>query len=492
MKIQFCGAARTVTGSCHMIEANGVRVLLDCGMFQGPRDQAARFNRWLPDGAADADAVILSHGHLDHCGKLPVLRRAGFERPVYCTPATFDVARIVLEDAGEIQEEDAAYLNRRARSPEANPVQPLFTRADVHDVLKLLRRVPYENRVAIHPGGRTDRPAAMSFTFHDAGHILGSAYVLVEVPEDGRTQTLLFTGDIGRYGTPIIRDPHALAGPVDFVITESTYGNKVHAPMSEVEPQFLDAIRTIVARRGRMLVPAFAVGRTQLVLHCIQRFIHAKQIPAIPIYVDSPMGVEVSEAHRRHRESYDEETAALIGKQDLFALSYATFASSSQQSKQINSDPGPCVIIASSPTCEFGRILHHLKQSMERPQDMVVFCGWTPPGTLGRRLQDRAPRASIYDRWYDVKCEIRTIHGMSAHADGEELLKFLAPTLVPACKGFVVHGEVDQAEGFAQKLLSGGMGAAIVPAQETSVITSPDAGSVSPQALDAPAATDGD
>jgi metallo-beta-lactamase family protein len=478
-----------------MLEVNGLRVLLDCGMFQGPREQANQFNRWLADGATQADAVILSHGHLDHCGKLPVLVRAGYRGPIYCTPATFDVARIVLEDAGEIQEEDAAYLNRRARKPGEPPVQPLFTRSDVHDVLKLMQRVKYGEKTAVHSKGRTDLPAGLSFTFFDAGHILGSAYVHAEYSESNQSRTLLFTGDIGRYNTPIIRDPAPPPGPVDLVITESTYGTKTHAPMAEVEPQFLDAVKTVIARKGRLLIPAFAVGRTQVVLHFIQRSIHAKQIPPIPIYVDSPMGVEVSQAHQHHRESYDAETAELIGKADLFALSYVTFASSGQQSRQINQDPGPCVIIASSPTCEFGRILHHLKQSVERPQDMVVFAGWVPPGTLGRKLQDRAPRVRIYDRWYDVKCEIRTIHGLSAHADGNELIRFLKPALAPQTRAYVVHGEPDQAEGFARRLMNEGAAGAAVPAEQSSVITSADAGSAPMPAADQSgkdAASDGD
>jgi metallo-beta-lactamase family protein len=469
-----------------MIEANGVRVLLDMGMFQGPREQARQFNQWLPETAASADAVILSHGHLDHCGKLPVLVAAGYRGPIYCTPATAEVARIVLEDAGKIQEEDASYLNQRARPPGEPPVLPLYRIADVHDVMKLWRKTPYGQKTQIQ--GRNGA-AGLSFTFFDAGHILGSAYVVIEYSENNQTKRLLFTGDVGRYDTPIIRDPQPLPGKFDYVITESTYGATTHAPMNLVEPQFLAAVQSCIERKARLLVPSFAVGRTQTVLYYMQKFIAEKQIPPIPIYVDSPMGVQVTHVHSEFRENYDDITNALIGTKDLFGLSRVTFATSSQQSRQINADRGPCVIIASSPTCEFGRILHHLKQSIERPDDMVLFVGWTPPQTLGWRIQQGQKRVRIFDRWYEVKCRIETIHGLSAHADGDELIRFLTPTLVKETSAYIVHGEVDQAEGFGRRLLSSGIGSVVVPALESSLITSPDAAAPPPTA---PKGSDGD
>lgn len=467
MQIHFCGADRTVTGSCHLLEINGLRVLLDCGMFQGPREEARRLNHWMPDAAASADAVILTHGHLDHCGKLPLLVRSGYSGPIYCTAATGEVARIVLEDAAQIQEEDAQYLNERAREPGQPQVEPLYRRVDAHGVLKQFQRVSYGQKTEIRRNG-----SSVHFTLFDAGHILGSAYVLIDYVDEGRPRKLLFTGDVGRFGTPIVRDPQPPPGPVDQLITESTYGDTTHVPVAQVEPQLLDALKTCIARRGRLIVPAFAVGRTQVVLHCIQRFIRAKLIPQIPIYIDSPMGVEVSEVHLRYRESYDDETNRLIGANALFGLSHVKFASSSQQSREINSDRGPCVIIASSPTCEFGRVLHHLRHSVENPSDMVVFTGWIPPQTLGRRLQDGQKRVRIYDRLYDVRCEIRTIHGLSAHADAGELMRFLKPALSKSTTAYIVHGEAPQAEGFARRLLIAGVGSVVIPALQTQVMTS--------------------
>jgi metallo-beta-lactamase family protein len=468
MRIQFCGADRTVTGSSHLLEINGLRILLDCGMYQGPRDESDRLNRTLPDNVRGIDLVILSHGHLDHCGKLPVLCKNGFSGPIYCTPATAEVARIVLEDSAKIQAENAGYLNHRSRGPsdpkDGNIVQPIYLPQDVQPVEKRFRKVPYK--------AKTDLGKNVSFTFFDAGHILGSAYVLIEYVEAGQSKTLLFTADVGRYDTPILNDPAPLSGPVDLVITESTYGDKSHGPMSDIEPQLLAAVQGCIQRKSRLIVPSFAIGRTQTILWYMNKFIEEKRIPAIPLYVDSPMGVEVSKVYSQFREDYDEDTRKLIGTRDLFGLSRVTFASSTDESKKINSDRGPCVIIASSPTCEFGRILHHLIQSVERPDDLVIFVGWIPPGTLGRRLQDGEKRVRILDRWYDLRCRVQTIHGLSAHADGDELLRFLKPTLNAKTSAFVVHGEVGPAETFAGRLMAGGMRQATVPAMETSMLTS--------------------
>lgn len=465
MRIEFCGANRTVTGSCHLLIVNDRRILLDCGLYQGPRKLAEELNHQLPGGADRVDAVILSHGHLDHCGKLPVLAKEGrLEAPVYATPATVDVARVVMLDSAEIQEENAAYLNRRTRPADARDeaqVKPLYTRAHVHETLKQLRRVGYGNRVDLGGG--------VGFTLFDAGHILGSAFVVVDWSDGPSTRRLLFTADIGRRSTPIIRDPAAAPHHVDLVLTESTYGSRTHAPMSDVEPQLLELMRDAIERRGRVIFPAFAVGRTQTILWYLSRMIRQKQIPPIRIYVDSPMGVEISRIHSEHRENYDEETLSLLGREPLFGEQFVTFASSGQQSREINADRGPCVIIASSPTCEFGRVLHHLRNSVERSSDTVVFTGWIPPRTLGRRLQDRESRVRILDRWYDVKCRIRTLHGLSAHADGDELAEFLQPAIGPNTQVHVVHGEPSEAEAFAGRLVAAGAPVATVPAMGSTV-----------------------
>jgi metallo-beta-lactamase family protein len=328
--------------------------------------------------------------------------------------------------------------------------------------LKLFRHVRY--------GHKTELGHGVSFTFLDAGHILGSAFVVLEWTEHGRNRSLLFTGDVGRYHTPILRDPAPVPGPFEQIITESTYGTTDHAPMDQVEPQFLEAVKYCVEHRSRLLIPAFAVGRTQTMLWYLQKFVHEGSIPQVPTFVDSPMGIEISRIHQEHTENYDDETRRLIGDNDLFGLARVTFARSSAQSRQINSVNGTALIIASSPSCEFGRILHHLKISLEREHDMIIFVGWTPPRTLGRRIQEGQKRVRVYDRWYDLRCQIRTLHGLSAHADGNELLKFLAPTLRPETTAYVVHGEVEQAEGFSKRLLDAGVGRTMIPAMESSVI----------------------
>ena len=397
-----------MTGSCHLLEINGLRIFLDFGLYQGPRDEADRINAFVPDGLKTADAIILSHGHLDHCGKLPIAMRNGFRGPIYCTPATGAVARIVLLDSAKIQEENADYLNNRDRGPGQTPVQPLYRSTDVDAVLKQFKLVDYKQK--------TDLGKGVSFTFYDAGHILGSAYVVLEWTEGGKARSLLFTADVGRYGAPILKDPEPIPFAVDQFITESTYGNVKHGPIDQVGPQLLECIKYCIDRKSRLLIPSFAVGRTQTVMWYVQQFITEKKIPPIPIFVDSPMGVEVTRVHAQFPDCYDKQTCELIGKADVFGDARVTFASTVDQSKAINRTPGPCVIIASSPTCEFGRILHHLKQSVEQPNDMIVFVGWIPPQTLGRKLQDGFKRVRILDQFYAVNCQIRTIHGLSAHA----------------------------------------------------------------------------
>lgn len=470
MRIQFCGADRTVTGSSHLVEVNGLRVFLDMGLYQGQRDEARRINHYLPADVRSADAIVLSHGHLDHCGKLPVAVRAGFKGPIYCTPATADVARIVLNDAAKIQQEDIEMLNRREQGPGDRPLEALYGPDDIPAVLRLFKMAPYASKTSLGND--------VWFTFFDAGHILGSAYVLLEWSESNQPHNLLFTGDVGRYGTPILRDPAPPPFAVEQLITESTYGNASHGPMDQVAPQFLDAVKYVIERRGRLIIPSFALGRTQTVLWYVSQFIRNRQIPCIPVFVDSPMGVEASTAYRRFTESYDEQTRTIAAGHDIFDVCGVTFASSRQESMRINGESGPMVIIASSPTCEFGRVLHHLKRSVENPDDLIVFCGYIPPNTLGRRIQDGQKRLRIYDRWYDLRCQVRTIHGLSAHADADELLRFLTPALGPRTHAYVVHGEVPQAEAFARTLLRAGVLRATVPAMETSL----DAYSAAPQA----------
>ncbi|HMO54858.1 MAG TPA: MBL fold metallo-hydrolase, partial [Tepidiformaceae bacterium] len=367
---------------------------------------------------------------------------------------------IVLEDAAEIQLEDADYLNRRERAPDEPPVRPLYTPAIARDTVRQFKTIPYART--------TDLGNNIRFTFFDAGHILGSAWILLEWTEASHPRSLLFTADIGRHGTPIINDPVLPARPVDFVITESTYAGKTHAPMATAGHLLLECFQSIQQSRGRMIVPAFAVGRTQTILWYYARFVEDGLIDPFPVFVDSPMAVEVTHTYAGFPQFFDPETHALLTQQSQRKLPI-TLAGSSQQSREINSAKGPCLIIASSPTLEFGRVLHHVKISLERPQDLIAFVGWTPPYTLGRRIIEGQSRVRIFDRFYDVKCQRRTINGLSAHADGHELLAFLKPALAPHTRCFIVHGEPPRAEAMARLLHEAGA-TAIVPATQTCVI----------------------
>ncbi|MFT3788091.1 MAG: MBL fold metallo-hydrolase [Tepidisphaeraceae bacterium] len=461
---------RTVTGSAHVVEVAGKRILLDCGMYQGKRDEARAINERIPTPLTKLDAVILSHGHLDHCGKLPVLPKAGYKGPIWCTSATAEVSRVVLTDSAEIQTEDAEYLNRRVRRADEPPIKPLYTTVDVNQVMRQFRSIDLSKRVELFPT-ETGDARTVGFTFFEAGHILGSAYVLLDWSESGKKRSLLFTADVGRYNTPIIRDPVAPPGPVDFLITESTYGGRIHGPMVDVEPEFEALLKQTIENRSRLLIPSFAVGRTQTMLWYVSKLIAAGKIPPIRVYIDSPMGVDLTRIYTAQKDYWDDETRNLISQADLFGMKNVTLASTSEQSKMINADKGPCVIIASSPTCEFGRILHHLKTSIERRADQLLFVGWTPPRTLGRRLQDGETRVRIFDRYYDVRIQVKTLPGMSAHGDSDELLKFVKPAIKSDTKAFVVHGEPEQSEIFAGRLKNElGVASAVVPAPDSSVI----------------------
>jgi metallo-beta-lactamase family protein len=470
MNLRFLGAARTVTGSSHLVEIHGKKVLLDCGLFQGKRDVARQQNEYTPDSLRNLDAVILSHGHLDHCGRLPLLPQRGCRGPIYCTPATAEVARIVLADSAEIQMEDAEYMNRRVIRADQPPIKPLYTTADANQVTRLYKHVELAKRVTLFPD-ESGEANTIGFTLFEAGHILGSSYVVLDWKENGKPRTLLFTADVGRYNTPIIRDPVPPPFPVDVLITESTYGGRVHEPMVDVEPHFETVLKQITESRSRLLIPSFAVGRTQTMLWYVEKLINAGKVPPMKIYIDSPMGVDLTRIYTSCRNAWDDETRDLIAHKDVFGMKNVVLSSTAEQSKMINADKGPCVIIASSPTLEFGRILHHVKQSIERRDDVLLFVGWTPPGTLGRRLQDGEKRVRIYDRFYDVRCQTKTLPGMSAHGDSQELLRFVKPAISERTRAFVVHGEPEQSESFAALLRrETPVRDATVPALETAAI----------------------
>jgi metallo-beta-lactamase family protein len=441
--VTFWGAARSVTGSMHHVQACGQSLLLDCGLFQGHRAESLRRNREVSFRAQDIDAVLLSHAHIDHCGNLPNLVRQGFAGPIYCTPATRALAGVMLGDSAKIQEEDAAYLNRK-RPRGAPEIEPLFNGRDVFRTLLQLRVIPYDTPTAIGPG--------LEATFVDAGHLLGSAMIGLRMEGPSGTRRLTFSGDLGRPGLPILRDP-APVPPADLVISESTYGGHTHEPVEETAERLGEVVRHTAERGGKLLVPAFSVGRTQTIVYFLHQLISARRLPELPIYVDSPLAVRATEVFRAHPECFNDAALRLLKQQpDLFGGRDIHYVERMHDSIALNDEPGPGIIISASGMCEAGRILHHLKHNIEDARSTILIAGYQAEGTLGRRLVDRQPEVRILGQSYALKAEVVVLNGLSSHADHVGLLAALRPLAGTAQKIRLVHGEPERAEALAQGL----------------------------------------
>jgi metallo-beta-lactamase family protein len=458
MKIQFLGAARTVTGSMHLLMVNGARILLDCGLYQGKRKESFERNRNLPFDARTIDTMVLSHAHIDHSGNIPSLVKNGFRGNIYATPATRDLCSAMLRDSGHIQEYDAYYVNKKRMQKGLPPVEPLYTIEDAAASLLNFISVGYDRSLPIAPG--------VTLTFRDAGHILGSAVVVLDIEEGGRKNRLVFSGDLGRKGMPILRDPEPVEN-VDFYITESTYGDRLHDSIETTD----EALRAVIAdtyrRGGKVIVPAFSVGRTQELVYALHRMTRAQQIPELPIFVDSPLSVNVTEIFRLHPECYDEEVSEFLAAnnhRDPFGFYRLTYIRAVEASKELNHLEEPAIIISASGMCEAGRILHHLKNNVEDPRNTILIVGWQAPHTLGRRLVERQPVVKIFGEKYRLKARVKTINGFSAHADRDELLAYadqLGPSRLRSA--FVVHGEETSSLALAEGLQELGIGQVFVP-----------------------------
>jgi metallo-beta-lactamase family protein len=458
--VTFWGAARTVTGSMHQLTANGKTILLDCGFYQGKRSESFHRNRDFPFRAKDISAVILSHAHVDHCGNLPNLVRRGFAGPIYCTPATRALTSVMLGDAAKIQEEDANYLNRK-RARDEPKVEPIYDARDVFRTLTRLQAVKYGNRVSVGKG--------IEARFVDAGHLLGSAMVSVHIETPAGERRLTFTGDIGRPGLPILRDPEPVP-ECDLLISESTYGGHTHEPVTETAEQLGEVVKRTAARGGRVIVPAFAVGRTQTVIYFLHQLISAGRLPDIPIFVDSPMATRASEVFREHTECFDEETLALLAQHpDLFGEKHVRYVESVNESVKLNYREGPCVVIAASGMCEAGRILHHLKHGLANPANTVLIAGYQAAETLGRKLVEKRPEVRVLGRVVPVKAEIVVLNGLSSHADHPDLLRMLAP-LGTQTRVRLVHGEPDRAAKLQEGLKGIGFSDVVIPDRGGSVV----------------------
>ena len=452
--VTFWGAARTVTGSMHRVDANGRVLLLECGLFQGHRAESRLRNQKFPFRPRDVDAVLLSHAHVDHCGNLPNLVKQGFRGPVYCTPATRALAGVMLGDAAKIQEEDAAYLNRKRGKGEP-AVEPLYGGREVYRTLLQLKAVPYDTPFEVGPG--------LEARFVDAGHLLGSAMVGLHVDGPGGVRRLTFTGDLGRPGLPILRDP-APVPPADLVVSESTYGGHTHEPVEETAERLGEVVRRTVARGGKVLVPAFSVGRTQTLVYFLHQLERAGRLPDVPVFVDSPMAVRATEVFRAHPECFDQETLRLFRDDpDLFGGGRITYVEKVHESIALNNRPGPCVIVSASGMCEAGRILHHLKHHAGDPRSTILIVGFQAPNTLGRRLVERRPEVRVLGQTVAVKAEVVVLNGLSGHADHPGLLAALAPLAGVAQRVRLVHGEPERAAALAAGLRSAGFADVEVP-----------------------------
>ncbi len=454
MRITFYGAAGEVTGSMHYLETGGKRILLDCGMFQGRREDARKKNEHFPLTPADIDAIVVSHAHIDHIGRLPILRKLGYRGPIYCTPATRDLSAIMLADAGFIQEKDWEFLMKRGRDHLA---APLYTAADGKAVPETMVTVPYDHPIDIFPGIR--------LTYGDAGHILGSASVVLEIDTPGKPTRLVFSGDIGRTGLPIIRDPHPPASdtPADVLIIESTYANRVHESVAEAQDLLAKYVNLVAQRGGKIFIPAFAVGRVQEVIYELHGLADGRKIPQVPIYVDSPLAVNATDIFRLHPELFDKGEALIKLTDKLFEFPLVHYVRSVEESKALNGLRGPMIIVAASGMAESGRILHHLRNGLGDHRNMVLEVGFQASNTLGDRLRAGVRDVKIYGEPVHVKAEVALIGGYSAHADRPELKAWTEGLGAKPKRAFAVHGEGDRLTGMAGLLKEAGIPQVDIP-----------------------------
>ena len=447
MHIEFAGAAREVTGSCHIVRVGGQTILLDCGLFQGRRSESHEKNLRLPCPVAEIDTIILSHAHIDHAGRLPYLVAQGYENAIWCTPATRDLCAIMLADSAHIQQKDADFLARRGRGY----VEPLYDNADVVRTIELMIGVPLDRTVDVVPGVR--------LTFTEAGHILGSASVLLECAENGATRRLVFSGDVGRRGLPILRDPDPPRG-ADALILESTYGDRDHEPVEGARERLGEIVRETAARGGRVLIPAFAVGRTQEIVYELHILRREGRIPEIPVIIDSPLAIDATGIFEMHPDLFDHGEALIGEVAKIFRFPLVRYTRDVEESKALNRQHGPMVIIAASGMAESGRILHHLMHGAGDARNTILIVGFQAEHTLGRRIVERRPMIRVLGEEIALRARVEILNGYSAHADRTELSNWLAAVrkTSPSLKNvYLVHGEPAAQEALAGQLATDGL-----------------------------------
>ncbi|MFI3258229.1 MAG: MBL fold metallo-hydrolase [Spirochaetales bacterium] len=452
IKLYSLGAAQEVTGSKHIIEVNGRIVMIDCGAFQGRRKEADRKNRSFDFDTEKLDAVVLTHAHYDHCGLLPVLTKNGFTGKIFATSATRSLTNLILKDSAHIQARDAEYLSKQAaKRNEVFDWKPLFTETDVEQTMNQIQGILYNEKVSVSDG--------IDVEFFEAGHILGSATVLVTIQQHKNTMRILYSGDLGRKNKPIIRDPAVDMPAPDYIFLESTYGKKRHKDADVVESKLIEIIRRAVETKGKIIIPAFAIERTQELIYQLHLLTDKKLIPKIPIYVDSPMATNATAIFKKHSECYDRETQEAFSKhhKNPFGFNELIFTQSVAESKSLNDKKGPMIIISADGMCEAGRIVHHVANNVSNPNNTLLIVGYMAEHTLGRRILEGAKEVRIMGDWYDVNARIEKINAFSAHTDCEEAVQWLDAIDTSRLKKiFMVHGEPSSQEGFQEYLISKG------------------------------------
>lgn len=446
MKIQFCGAATGVTGSCHLITTEKHKILLDCGQFQGGKTREAMNYEPFPFDPAEIDYMILSHAHIDHCGRIPLLVKRGFKGDIYCTDATADLVDVMLKDSGYIHEKEAEWKNRKNERAGRPAVEPLYTFNDAVDSLKFIKPVLYDQLIELNE--------EMKFVFNDAGHILGSAITEIWITEEGQTSKIVFSGDLGVMDRPILRDP-TIIKKADYVIMETTYGNRVHPSNSLDVTKLMDIIRETAKHGGTTVIPSFAVGRTQELIYELNRVYdsdseYRKDFENLMVYVDSPMATTATEVFKKNAQVFDDETKEYITKGDNpLDFKNLKFTRTSQESMWLNTDPTPKVIISASGMCDAGRIRHHLKHNLWNRKSSIIFVGYQAEGTLGRLLLDGAKEVTLFGENIQVNAQIHNLEGFSGHADKDGLLAWLSGFQKVPKHVFLVHGEEESKKAFA-------------------------------------------
>lgn len=457
MKIQFIGAAQTVTGSMHLIDACGKKFLLDCGMYQGKRKLAFEINRNFEHfDPKEIDFVILSHAHIDHAGNLPTLVKKGFNGKIFSTFATRDLSSLMLLDSAHIQEKDVEFVNKKRKKRGQNLFEPLYKQQDAHNTLENFVGLNYHREFEIAPG--------ITLTFFDAGHILGSAITFLKIKKDGTTIQFGFSGDLGRPNLPILRDPEKIPD-IDAFICESTYGGRYHDEALNAEDNLAEVINKAIQKKAKIIVPSFSVGRTQEIVYALHRIFQSKKAEPIEVYVDSPLSVNVTEVFRLHTECFDFETSEfLLKNQDPFGFDRLHYVTSVEESKNLNNVNGPCMIISASGMCESGRILHHLANNIENPNNIVLIVGYNAQHTLGRKIVDGEKTVNVLGDQYNLNAEVITLQSFSAHADSNELFNYCDQLDKSRLQNiYLVHGDLDQQEIFKTKLEVSGFSNVTIP-----------------------------